>query len=44
MSGYRLDKAIETAERVMQRRSVVFNERDKELFKSIYEFTSNANF
>lgn len=44
MSGYRLDKAIETAERVMQRRSVVFNERDKELFKSIYEFTSNADF
>ena len=44
MRGYRLDKAIETAERVMQRRSVVFNERDKELFKSIYEFTSNADF
>lgn len=39
MSVYPLDKAIETAERVMQRRNLEFNETDKKIMEHIFVIT-----
>lgn len=44
MSDYRLDKAMETAERVLQRRSIDFDDREKSLFAAIHELTTKAGF
>jgi len=38
---YKLDKALETAERVMARRHKKLSDQDKNLFKSIFEETSS---
>lgn len=38
---YRLDKAIEVAERVMERRKVAFTDVDKKLFEKIFSITKH---
>ncbi len=38
-SEYRLEKAIEVAKRVMERRNVTFTDSDERLFKSIFQLT-----
>ena len=37
---YKLNKAIETAEIVMKRRNIKLNDRDREIFKEIFELSS----
>jgi UDP-N-acetylglucosamine diphosphorylase/glucosamine-1-phosphate N-acetyltransferase len=44
MSDYRLDKAMETAERVLERRSIAFDDREKGLFAAVHELTTKAGF
>jgi len=44
MSDYRLDKAMETAEKVLERRSIAFDEREKNLFVAIHELTTKSGF
>ena len=44
MSNYRLDKAMETAERVLERRSMAFDDREKSLFVAIHELTTKSGF
>jgi UDP-N-acetylglucosamine diphosphorylase/glucosamine-1-phosphate N-acetyltransferase len=39
-STYDLEKAISTAQKVMERRSVVMNSEDSEIFEHIFNFTS----
>jgi len=39
LEQYELDKAINTAQAVMERRNVKFREEEKELFKKIFEMT-----
>jgi hypothetical protein len=36
---YQLDKAIETAERVMQRRNIAFSVADREILSYLFEIT-----
>ena len=39
LTTYDLDRSIEAAERVMQRRNVVLTDIDKELFKTVFNLT-----
>ncbi|MBI5219813.1 MAG: GlmU family protein [Bacteroidia bacterium] len=39
MTDYKISKAIETAERVYERRGMIFNETEKRIFRHIYEIT-----
>jgi hypothetical protein len=39
LEEYKLDKAIETAQIVMERRNVKFSQEEKDLFKKIFELT-----
>jgi len=41
LEEYELDKAINTAQIVMDRRNVKFSQEDKELFKKMFEVTKN---
>jgi hypothetical protein len=44
MSDYRIDKAMETAERVLERRSIAFDDREKGLFVAVHELTTKSGF
>jgi UDP-N-acetylglucosamine diphosphorylase/glucosamine-1-phosphate N-acetyltransferase len=41
LTTYDIDRSIEVAERVMQRRNIKFTEIDKELFRKVFELTVN---
>jgi UDP-N-acetylglucosamine diphosphorylase/glucosamine-1-phosphate N-acetyltransferase len=42
IKNYKVEKSIETAEKVMNRRNIKMSEADKKLFNDIYELTSDA--
>jgi UDP-N-acetylglucosamine diphosphorylase/glucosamine-1-phosphate N-acetyltransferase len=42
ITTYKLEKAMNTAAKAMERRSIVFDEIEKEIFEKVYELTANS--